>query len=158
MQRKTVELFAVGLGVAFVLAVTLACKPRKKITADEDPSPTPTVATTTTDDDDDPPAPKATATSTATTKATATSTTRTGAGNTGRGTGGGGGGAPKPNCFSTQIVCNGRCTSIQDDPHNCGSCGYDCTMKYGTKRGLCKHAACDCSDYDKSAHGGHCED
>jgi len=29
-------------------------------------------------------------------------------------------------CAPPFIVCNGKCTSLQDDPSNCGACGVQC--------------------------------
>ncbi len=29
-------------------------------------------------------------------------------------------------CATAAVCCNGTCTSVNSDPHNCGACGYVC--------------------------------
>jgi hypothetical protein len=52
-------------------------------------------------------------------------------GSGGSGTGGqsgtGGSGVCNPACESHRNCCGGQCVNVQNDPHNCGDCGIQCT-------------------------------
>jgi hypothetical protein len=125
------EKIQVTAAVVLVLAVGLACKPRRKHVTDDPPTPVTadTASSSTSDDDDDKPV--ATSTSTAKPKATATATA-TATTTTTHAPAATHVAAPQtehkdPPCYGDfPRICNGVCVHLATDDNNCGSCGTRC--------------------------------
>ena len=55
-------------------------------------------------------------------------------------------------CPAGAVCCNGTCTDLNSDPHNCGACGYVCPA------GICANGSCGGCNFPFIACNGVCVD